>query len=608
MSLLQLKDRLKMLQQIEEAGASKLVESVERIYREAKEEWNYQSKEKINKYLMNMMQRYGEVKTILHGNNPKPFYDVYYPLSLSINRRLISSPTARALFRRRQALIVTADAGSGKSMLVKHLFNSAIKESYKIPFVIELRYLNTAGDSLEEYIERQIHAHITESTRIKKRLLEEGSLIFFLDGYDEVKKELKQEVVKSLKEMHERFTKCKFLISTRPYTDLEMLSNLSTIQIMPLSTDDVQRFIRQQIQDIELSERIIMSVSEADQSKFSSFLKNPLLLTLYILTYKNSSEIPSKASVFYRRVIDSLFIEHDSKTKVGFQRERISGVSFDKFYDVMRKFSFVSFFEDRFSFDNHYACSLFQRIISKDANCTFSPEDLIDDLKLSFSFWIDDSGILSFAHKSLQEYFCALYIHDLDSPHKDDIYGRLLRKAGDYSDQFNILSILEEIDTSNYLERYFIPVLADLKNLVEAQTSVSQFFGSIFPDIWITPEKKSIHVRIAPGLFRPIQILDKTQPGFRELYQSLQEEIVNAPIVMQWVESSIKRKRSAKSEIGLNVSLKSPPKEIASMLDANSKLVIMKSLFEREIDTLISGAHEAVRVEKEINEDLLSMI
>lgn len=292
-----------MFQQIEEAGASKLVESVELIYRELKEEWNYQTKDKINKYLMNMMQRYGEVKTILHGNNPRSFYDVYYPLSLSINRRPISSSTTPTLFRRRQALIVTADAGSGKSMLVKHLFNSAIKESYKIPFVIELRYLNTSDASLEEYIESQIHAHITESARIKKRLLEEGKLIFFLDGYDEVKKELKQEVVRSLKEMHERFTKCKFLISTRPYTDLEMLSNLSTIQIMPLSTDDVQGFIRQQIQDNELSERIIMSVSEADQSKFSSFLKNPLLLTLYILTYKNSSEIPSKASVLYRRVI-----------------------------------------------------------------------------------------------------------------------------------------------------------------------------------------------------------------------------------------------------------------------------------------------------------------
>ena len=119
-----------MLDHLQEAGANKLIESVERIYAELKEEWNYQTKDKIRQYLQNMILRHGEVKTILHGNNPMPFYEVYFPLSLSINGRSIASDTTPSLFRRRQALIITADAGSGKSMLVKHLFNSAIKTSY----------------------------------------------------------------------------------------------------------------------------------------------------------------------------------------------------------------------------------------------------------------------------------------------------------------------------------------------------------------------------------------------------------------------------------------------------------------------------------------------
>jgi len=178
-----------MLDHFQEAGANKLVDSVERIYQELKEEWNYYTKEKIGRYLNNMMQRYGEVKTILHGNNPRPFYDVYFPLSLSINGRPIASDATSSLFRTRQALIITADAGSGKSMLVKHLFNSAINTSYKIPFVIELRYLNSCDDSLHKFIDDQISLHISDSPRIKRRLLEDGKLIFFLDGYDEVKKD-----------------------------------------------------------------------------------------------------------------------------------------------------------------------------------------------------------------------------------------------------------------------------------------------------------------------------------------------------------------------------------------------------------------------------------
>jgi hypothetical protein len=548
-----------------------------------------------------MMQRYGEVKTILHGNNPRPFYEVYYPLSLSINGRPIASDATTSLFRRRQALIITADAGSGKSMLVKHLFNSSINSSYKIPFVIELRYLNSSNDSLDKFIDDQISLHVTESSRIKRRLLEEGKFIFFLDGYDEVKIDKKQEVVRSLKEMHERYTSCKYLISTRPYTDLEMLSNLSTVHILPLSKSDVKKFISQQILDGELSEKIIQSVSEAGNSRLSSFLKNPLLLTLYILTYKNSSEIPSKASVFYRRVIDSLFIEHDSKTKVGFQRERRSGISYDKFYDVMRKFSFVSFFDDQFAFEKLYASDLIQRIISKDTACQFKPEDLIEDLKLSFSFWIDDSGTISFAHKSLQEYFCALYIHDLDDGNKQKIYQKLLRKAGEVSDQFNILSILEEIDTCDYLQHYFIPVLADLKRLLDESNSVSAFIASIFPQIWIMQDK-TMHVRFASGAFRFTQILDKKKGLFRELYDALREEAskIDAAYIKPSGHKKLKR--------AYQIEFKTAPAKVTSFLNQNERLFKIRNSFVTEVGQLMDEAYEDIRIQKEIDEDIFSMI
>jgi hypothetical protein len=590
-----------MLEQIQEAGANKLIDSVERIYRELKEEWNYHTKDKINQYLTSMMQRYGEVKTILHGNNPRPFYEVYYPLSLSINGRPIASDTTTSLFRRRQALIITADAGSGKSMLVKHLFNSSINLSYKIPFVIELRYLNSSNDTLDKFIDDQISLHVTESSRIKRRLLEEGKFIFFLDGYDEVKIDKKQEVVRSLKEMHERYTSCKYLISTRPYTDLEMLSNLSTMHILPLSKSDVEKFISQQILDSELSEKIIQSVSEAGNSRLSSFLKNPLLLTLYILTYKNSSEIPSKASVFYRRVIDSLFIEHDSKTKVGFQRERRSGISYDKFYDVMRKFSFVSFFDDQFAFEKLYASDLIQRIISKDTACQFKPEDLIEDLKLSFSFWIDDSGTISFAHKSLQEYFCALYIHDLDGGNKQKIYQKLLRKAGEVSDQFNILSILEEIDTCDYLQHYFIPVLTDLKRLLDESNSVSAFISSIFPQIWIMQDK-TMHVRFASGAFRFTQILDKKKGLFRELYDALREEASKIDAAYN------KPSGQKKSRRAYQIEFKIAPAEVTSFLNQNERLFGIRNSFVTEVGQLMDEAHEEIRIQREIDEDIFSMI
>ena len=595
-----------MNEQIQEAGISRLVDNVEKIYRELKEEWNYQARDKINSYLLNMMQRYGEVKTILHGNAPKPFYDVYYPLSLSINTSRINSPSSRTLFRRRQALIVSADAGSGKSMLVRHLFNSAIRDSYKIPFFIELRYLNSTGMSLEEFISHQVYAHITESERIKKRMLQGGEFIFFFDGYDEVKKDLKQQSINSLKDMQERFTKCKFLISTRPYTQLEMLLNHSTVQIMPLSNDDVQSFIRRQLEDTELSERIVNSITEAQRSRFSSFLKNPLLLTLYILTYKNSSEIPSKASVFYRRVIDSLFIEHDSKTKVGFQRERVSKISFDKFYDVMMKFSFVSFFEDKFSFETHYACDRISRIISKDLNCSFSSEELIEDLKLSFSFWIDDSGELSFAHKSLQEYFCALYIRDLGEAQKQDIYERLLRKADGGRDVFNLLSILEVVDTTMYLQRYYIPVLSDFLERSRDEASIVVFLDFILLQIFInTDSDKKWSAALSTGMSRVFKIIGDFS-WLDKLTEPLNDIISDSTNFQEVIRSQNLNTR--KSRRVINLKIMQFPASVTKLLNSDSRLSEAKKSLHEEAKQLIVNAHHRIKVEAEIAEDILSMI
>lgn len=491
-------------------------------------------------------------------------------------------------------------------MLVRHLLNSAIRDSYKIPFFIELRYLNSTGMSLEEYINHQIYAHITESERIKKRMLQGGEFIFFFDGYDEVKKDLKQQSINSLKDMQEQFTKCKFLISTRPYTQLEMLSNHSTAQIMPLSNDDVQSFIRQQLEDTELSEKIVNSITEAQRSKFSSFLKNPLLLTLYILTYKNSSEIPSKASVFYRRVIDSLFIEHDSKTKVGFQRERVSRISFDKFYDVMMKFSFVSFFEDKFSFDTHYACDRISRIISKDLNCSFSSEELIEDLKLSFSFWIDDSGELSFAHKSLQEYFCALYIRDLGEAQKQDIYERLLRKADGGRDIFNLLSILEEIDTTMYLQRYYIPALSDFLERSRDEASIVEFMDFILLQIFIhTDSDKKWSAALSTGMSRVNKIIGDFT-WFDKLAEPLNDIISDSTNFQEVIRSQNLNTRKLPRVI--NLKIMQFPANVTKLLNSDFRLSEAKKALQEEANQLIINAHHRIRLQAEIAEDILSMI
>ena len=71
--------------------------------------------------------------------------------------------------------------------MIKHLFLNAILEKFKIPLLIELRYLNDDSRKLEEYIRDSINVNkISVNPVILDRLLEKGKFVFFLDGYDEL--------------------------------------------------------------------------------------------------------------------------------------------------------------------------------------------------------------------------------------------------------------------------------------------------------------------------------------------------------------------------------------------------------------------------------------
>lgn len=48
-------------------------------------------------------------------------------------------------------------------------------------------------------------------------------------------------------------------------------------------------------------------------------------------------------------------------------------------------------------------------------------------MKVAISLWVEDGGLTSFAHRSLQEYFAALFIKDLDEQNKEIVYAQILK-------------------------------------------------------------------------------------------------------------------------------------------------------------------------------------
>jgi hypothetical protein len=436
------------------------------LFNKIKEEVSYYYNDGFLDYYSNSLDKYKNIKTLLY-RQPTPFYDIYYPINLEFDKTDISTNSLSNLFIDNNCVTIIGAAGSGKSMLLRHLFLNSFVDFFKSPIYIALRDLSIDESNLEIYIRKNIlDVKLSPNDNFLEKLLSDGDFIFFLDGYDEIKSTEKQKITKKLEEFIDKYPNNKYILTSRPYSNIEYFKNFKNLHIKKLNLEDINNFINLQVKDTIFAEKIIGSIKNNKQKYINSFLENSLLLTLYIITYSKNSTIPENKFLFYRRVFDVLFTEHDNATKIGYEREIKTKLNQETIDNILQIFSFLSFFDNYFDFDKKYIVETFNKIKKKNLELTFDNNYLIEDLKLTIGLWIEDGGIYQFAHRSMQEYFAAVFISNIKSiNNKLNIYTKLIEINKYYDfDIKNFLYLSYEMDKKFFIENYSLPLLKIIKS------------------------------------------------------------------------------------------------------------------------------------------------
>jgi Cdc6-like AAA superfamily ATPase len=108
-------------------------------------------------YLSCVAERYSKAKSFLIRNEPTYLYRFYVPLSVSCGNISIDKASAAGISAINPFAVITGSAGSGKSMLMRHLFLDTIASKGKVPVYIELRELNQTDRSLIDSIRDAMH-------------------------------------------------------------------------------------------------------------------------------------------------------------------------------------------------------------------------------------------------------------------------------------------------------------------------------------------------------------------------------------------------------------------------------------------------------------------
>ena len=316
----------------------------------------------MNRLLEYQVQEYKKAcyaKTILHRTTPKLLDEFYQPLFIKGQNDLfekgelrVSTQNIKLVFGHGSYLTILGSAGSGKSTLIKYLYKNTFETKFGIPIRLDLRYINDFAGSIYEYIVEHIfkfHSLGIDEGSIK-RLLSKNDFVFFFDGYDEVTLSRKSIIAKELSDFVDRFPANKYIVTSRPHTGIEQLPLFKNYDVCDLEGDEIPSFIRKQIplSETEVANKIISAVDKESNASYRQFLSNPLLLSMFILTFQTYAEIPAKRSEFYNQVYDTLYSTHDSISKMGYNREKSSGLGKSEMRDILQKFCYKTFLADQY--------------------------------------------------------------------------------------------------------------------------------------------------------------------------------------------------------------------------------------------------------------------
>lgn len=445
------------------------------IYKEFKgdiltkyKEFKFLFEKGLSEYIESYRKKYIKTNTFLFRNEKIDFYDTYFPLTLS-NGKLTFEVDIDELFQDSSCIVLIGNAGSGKTMILRHLFLDCLEKLYtantladfnKVPIVIELRFLNKFSGSLEEYIKEIIFDNnLSPSSKHFSNNLKAGNFIFLLDGFDELSNEKREEITLNLDRFIDRYNKNLFLLTSRPGLDIETMPRFEAYNVNKLSKNEIRQFIEMQFEIIGekgFVENIYKEIEKAENTDLDEYLSTPLLLSMFLLTFKLYPNLPKTKSKFYENVYDALTTRHDSLTKEwGYWRDRKTGLDNFEIKNILKLFSYKSYFDKEIgSFDKHYIYKIFDLIKKENQLYKFNNSDLLFDLSTSISLLIKDGDIYSFPHRSLQEYFTALLISEQNEDTVEKIYTEKVCAnfpTRGFLDGY-LFSLLKELDESNFIK------------------------------------------------------------------------------------------------------------------------------------------------------------
>ena len=418
-------------------------------------------------YLERILERHSKAKSFFVRSEPLPIYDFFVPPDISSQQRVLSAPDAAQLASIAPAAIVTGSGGCGKTMFMRHLLVSSLANRERMPVFLELRQLNNNGSDIRSAILHTLNSNsLKADDKYLDLALRAGHFCLLLDGFDELELRIRDRVAEEVQHLAEKYPQNWIFLSSRPDSKLEGWQGFSLFSVEPFDLDRAVELVEKLPFDDPIKSKFIEALRSGLYEEHKSFLSNPLLLSIMLLTYSDIAHIPTKLSLFYNQAYESLFQKHDA-LKSGFQRRRRTSLDIQDFSSAFAAFCVQSYDRRESSFSRTKALEHFDRAKGI-SGLDFDSSGILNDSIQAVCLMIEDGLEITFAHRSFQEYFVARFIRST----LPDVKGELIRRFAGAGESDSVIQLLFEIDPYAVEKHYLLPAIDRIQKKIRLKKKI----------------------------------------------------------------------------------------------------------------------------------------
>ena len=322
-------------------------------------------------------------------------------------------------------LFILGRPGAGKTTFLKYLAILCCKgEIKKTPIFIALKDWSDSGLELLPYVASTFDVcGFPAAEPFVRALLERGDALVLLDGLDEVgdSQSKRQQTIKDVVKLAKKYRKCQYCLTCRTAATDYSFDDFTYLEVADFTNEQQLAFVRQWYGvDIKRLKRFLDGWNEAEREGLRELGKTPLLLTLLCLAFDETLQFPQRHVDLYQDAIDALLRKWDTSRLV-VRDPFYKNLSHSRRENLLESVAAKFYLDGRVAFNrNELEPAILEYLgglPDKEQSGRADASTVIRQIEAQHGLLVERaSGVYSFSHLTIKEYFTASHIVKMQEP------------------------------------------------------------------------------------------------------------------------------------------------------------------------------------------------